>query len=134
MAASDLSGIPLIVPSRLAELVDAIGDTDVVRTSVRQFLLLMPERRSILSAGLGDPDPGGGGPNPEVFRTAHTLKSSSYMFGLDAVAAAAADVEKTPDDADRIRVLLDVMARSADALEAALDTLPDPSPASPPSP
>jgi HPt (histidine-containing phosphotransfer) domain-containing protein len=124
MATSDLSGIPLIVPSRLTDLVDAIGDTDVVRSSVRQYLQLMPERSAILSAGLGETDPGG---DPAVFRTAHTLKSSSYMFGLDAVAAAAADVEETPGDADRIRALLDVMARSTAALEAVIDALPPPS-------
>jgi HPt (histidine-containing phosphotransfer) domain-containing protein len=125
MTTSDLSGIPLVVPRRLADLVDAIGDADVVRASVRQYLQLMPERSAALSAGLGQPDPDEG---TAVFRVAHTLKSSSYMFGLDAVAAAAAEVEATPGDTDRIRVLLDVMARSADALEAALDARPSPPP------
>jgi HPt (histidine-containing phosphotransfer) domain-containing protein len=122
MAGADPGDAPLVVPERLAELVEAIGDAGAVRASGRQFLDLLPERCATFTAALD-----GGGDREAVFRVAHTLKSSGHMLGMPAIAGAAALVEETPGDAERIRALLDVIARSEGALEAALDALPDPS-------
>ena len=109
-----MSMIALLDAATIAELRED-GD-ELLIDLIEIFLRETPDRLKMLAEGLAAGDTG------QAERMAHTLKSSAASVGAESMRLVALEIESAAheNDLDRVRSLVDTLAREAESAEEAL--------------
>lgn len=104
--------------SKVQELIADLGNVGVVRSIVDAFSELVPQHRATAEAAFANGD------HTTVHRSAHTLKSSAAMLGIDDLAAACLQLESAiAEGFEDIEIEVEAFVRSCNQAEPELRQL-----------